>query len=145
MICDLATFFTNITGVMSLTPYFSFTRLWTKELSWNQCPWGPGGGHRFVCLEILVLQQGCSSKGQILALSLCRLWQMQWLSAFFSYFFCQSIVDSVAFWYNPSSCCEDKGIEWRLLCQSLFGCIYHSLFHVVGRPLPGTFENMTAR
>ena len=30
-------------------------------------------------------------------------------------FFCQSFVYSVAFWCHPSSCCEDKGIEWRLL------------------------------
>jgi len=37
------------------------------------------------------------------------------LPAFFSYFFCQSFVYSVAFWCHPSSCCEDKGIEWRLL------------------------------
>ena len=36
-----------------------------------------------------------------------------WLSAFFSNFFCH--VDSVAFWCHPSSCCENKGIEWRLL------------------------------
>ena len=39
-----------------------------------------------------------------------------WLPAFFSYFFCQPFVYSVAFWCHPSSCCEDKGIEWRLLC-----------------------------
>jgi len=32
------------------------------------------------------------------------------------------------------------------LCQSLFGCIYPSSpFHVVGRSLPGTSQNMTAR
>jgi len=31
------------------------------------------------------------------------------------------------------------------LCQSLFGCIYPSPFHVVGRPLPGTSQNMTVR
>ena len=37
------------------------------------------------------------------------------LHAFYSYFFCQSFVHSVAFWCHPSSCCEDKGIEWRLL------------------------------
>ena len=33
----------------------------------------------------------------------------------FQLFFCQSFVDSVAFWCHPSTCCEDKGIEWRLL------------------------------
>jgi len=38
-----------------------------------------------------------------------------WLSVFFSYIFCQSFVDSVAFWCHPSTCCEDKGdnTNWR--------------------------------
>ena len=32
------------------------------------------------------------------------------------------------------------------ICQSLFDCIYYpSPFHVVGRPLPGTSQNMTVR
>jgi len=34
-----------------------------------------------------------------------------WLPVVFSYFFCQSFVDTVAFWCHPSTCCEDKGIE----------------------------------
>jgi len=58
----LTTYLTNVTDVMSLTPSFSFIWLWAWELGWSQCPWGLGGGHHFVCLEILVLQQGCSSK-----------------------------------------------------------------------------------
>ena len=36
-------------------------------------------------------------------------------------FLSQSFVDSVAFWCHPSTCCEDKGIEWRLFY------VYHSL------------------
>jgi len=36
------------------------------------------------------------------------------LPAFFGYFFCKSFVYSVAFCCHPSSCCEDKGFEWRL-------------------------------
>jgi len=32
----------------------------------------------------------------------------------FQHFVCQSFVDSLAFWCHPSTCCEDKGIEWRL-------------------------------
>jgi len=33
----------------------------------------------------------------------------------FQLFFCQSF-DSVAFCCHPSTCCEDKGIAWRLVC-----------------------------
>ena len=70
-------------------------RVW--ELSWSQCPWGPKGGHHFICLKILILQQGCSSKWQIWALSLCMSWQMHiWLPSFFNYFFYKYFVDSVA-------------------------------------------------
>jgi len=38
-----------------------------------------------------------------------------WFPAFFSYFFSQYFVYSVAFWCHPSNCYEDKGIKWRLL------------------------------
>ena len=68
--CKLPIYFTNVAGVMSLTPSFSFMWLWAWELSWRQCLWGLGGEHHFVCLKILVLQQGCSSKEQTWALSL---------------------------------------------------------------------------
>jgi len=49
-ICELTTYFTYITSVMSLTPSFSFLWQWVWELSWSQCPWGLGGGHHLVCL-----------------------------------------------------------------------------------------------
>jgi len=56
-----------------------------------------------------------------------------WLPAFFSYFFSASLfVSSVAFWCHPSSCCEDKGIEWRLLN------VHHSL--VVLTTYPSLFS-----
>ena len=77
-----------------------------------------GGHHHFVCLQILVLhlQRGCSSKEQIWAFCphVCYDRCIQ-LPVFFSYFLCQFFVYSVAFWCHPSSCCKDKGIEWRLL------------------------------
>ena len=57
-----------------------------------------------------VPQKGKSEHCPYVCYDRCR-----WLSAFFSYFFCQSFVDSVVFWCHPSSCCEDKGIEWRVL------------------------------
>ena len=52
------------------------------------------------------------------------------LPAFFSCFFCQPFFYSVAFWCHPSSCCEDKGIEWRLLYvnHSLIVFIFLFLF-----------------
>jgi len=61
---------------------------------------------QFVCLDILVLQQGCSSKEQTWALSLAyvRYDRCIWLLVFFSYFFCQPFVYSVAFWCHPSTC-----------------------------------------
>jgi len=77
---------------MSLTPSFSFMWLWAKELSWSQCPWGLGGEHHFVCLEILVLQQGCSTKEQTWALSLCTLWQMHTAPYVFQLFFSASLL-----------------------------------------------------
>jgi len=43
---------------------------------------------------------------------------------FFSCFFYQSFVYSVAFWCHPSSCCEDKGIEWRLLYVNHFLVVF---------------------
>jgi len=102
---------------MSLTPSFRFIWLWAWELGWSQCLWGLWGGHHFVFLEILVLQQGCSSKGQIWALSLCMLWQMHMALGVSQLFilpvFCW--LCCIAFWCHPSSCCEDKRIEWRLL------------------------------
>jgi len=33
-----------------------------------------------------------------------------WLPAFSIYFFSRSFVDT--FWCHPTTCCEDKGIEW---------------------------------
>jgi len=42
-----------------------------------------------------------------------------WLPAFLSYFFSQSFVDSSAFWCHHTTCSGNKGIEWRLQCQSL--------------------------
>ena len=38
-----------------------------------------------------------------------------------------------------------RQVDWMKtsLCQSLCGCIYPSPFHVVGRPLPGTSQNVT--
>jgi len=108
----------NRAGVMSLTPLFSFMWLWAWELGWTQCPWGLGCGHHFVCLEILLLQQGCSSKEQIWALSLYWLWQMHMALCVFQLFFLPVLCwpcNPVAFWCHPSSCCEDKEIEWRLL------------------------------
>jgi len=45
----------------------------------------------------------------------CMLWQMHTAPCVFQLFFCQPYIYSVAFWCHPSSCCEDKGIEWRLL------------------------------
>jgi len=114
---------------MSLAPLFSFIWLWAYELSWSQCLWGR---HRFVCLKILVLRQGCSSKGQIWALSLCMMTAAYGSLHFSAIFSGQSFVDSVAFWCHSSTRCEDKGIKWRLLNQmSLFGCTYPFLFHVV--------------
>jgi len=81
------TYFTDITGVMSLTPSFSFTWLWALESSWSQCLWGLGGGHHFVCLEILVLQHGWSSKGQLsFVLTYVITDRCIWLPTFFSYF-----------------------------------------------------------
>ena len=53
------------------------------------------------------------------------------LHAFFSYCFCQSFVDSVVFWCHPSSCCEDKGIEWRLLYVNHSLVVFILLFFVL--------------
>jgi len=33
----------------------------------------------------------------------------------FSAIFSASLLLTVAFWCHPSSCCEDKGIEWKLI------------------------------
>jgi len=94
----------------------AFMILWAYELSWSQ--------YVREVLEVDITSfaskssyrsEGARSKGQIWSSSLCMLWQMIWLPAFFSYFFCQSFVDSVAFWCHSSTCCEDKGIEWRLV------------------------------
>jgi len=93
---------------MSLTTLCSFIWLWVQELSWSQCLWGRGGLHHFVCLESLVLQRGCSSNAQIWALSLCMSWQIHMAHCVFRLFFCQSFVDSVAFWCYPSTCCKDS-------------------------------------
>ena len=51
----------------------------------------------FICLEILILQQGCSSKGESEPCPCVCHDRCIWLPVFFSYFFCHSFVDSVAF------------------------------------------------
>ena len=40
-----------------------------------------------------------------------------------------------------------RQVDWMKtsLCQSLSGCTYPSLFHVIGRPLPWTSQNRTVR
>ena len=85
------------------------------------------GGHHFVCLEILVLQQGCSSKEQIWALSLCMLGQVHMALCVFQLFFlpvfcwlCCILVPSFQLLWRQG--------DWMKisLCQSLFGCIYPS-------------------
>jgi len=79
LLTTLTTYFTDKTGVMSLTPSIVQLHNLIVDLgikNWSQCLRGPGGGNRFVCLEILVLQRGCSSKGQIWAVSLRMLWQL---------------------------------------------------------------------
>jgi len=61
----------------------------------------------------------CSKRAQKSKPELCpyvRCDRCMLLPLFFSYFFCQPFVLSVAFWCHTSCCCEDKGIEWRLLC-----------------------------
>jgi len=60
-------------AIDTIVELYMIVRLGIKLKS---CLWSPGGGHNFACIKILILQQGCSSKGQIWALSLCMSWQM---------------------------------------------------------------------
>jgi len=59
------------------------------------CPWGPRGGHHFVCLKILVLQGGCFSQGQIWALSLMYVVTDAYGSLCFSAIFSASLLLSL--------------------------------------------------
>jgi len=68
-----------------------------------------------------------------------------WLPAFFSYFLCQSFVDSVAFWCHPSLVVKTWAWMKTSQCQSLLGCTHPFLFQVVGRSLLGTSRNMTVK
>ena len=93
-----------------------------------------GGGHHFICLEILILQQGCSSKGESEPCPCVCYDRCIWLPVFFSYFFCHSC------WLCcilvPSLRLLQRQGDWMktsISCQSLFGCTYLSLFHVVGK------------
>jgi len=61
-------------GIKLVWSQWMFVRSWRWTLL---ClPWE----HCFVCLEILALQQQCSSKGQIWTLFLCKSWQMHFFS-----------------------------------------------------------------
>ena len=61
--------------------------------------------------------------------------------AFFSYFDCQCFVDSGAI----PPLVKTRGWMKTSQCQSVFGCTYPSFFHVFGRSLLGTSQNMTVR
>jgi len=130
---------------MSLTPHLSFARLWAYELNWSQCLWGPRGGqwtsfrlprNPGIAARVLLKRANLSF---VLTYVMTDSHSSLHVSAIFLPVFCWLswiLVPSLHLW---------KQGDWiqTSQCQSLFG--FTSIFHVVGRSLLGTSQNMTVR